>query len=59
MYRLLLSKKVTKFILSLSLKQQKLIRFKFELLRTDPFAHPKLDNKKMKYTTPLLSSANW
>jgi len=53
MYRLLLSKKVTKFIYSLSLKQQKLILHKLELLRTDPFAHPKLDIKKMEYATPL------
>jgi mRNA-degrading endonuclease RelE of RelBE toxin-antitoxin system len=37
MYKLLLSKKVTKFIFSLSVKQQKLVHHKFELLRIDLF----------------------
>jgi mRNA interferase RelE/StbE len=53
MYKLLLSKKVTKFIFSLSPKQQKLIYHKFELLRTDPFVHSELDIKKMKYPIPV------
>lgn len=48
MYTILLSKKVIKFIKSLPVKQQKIVKSKLELLRTDPFYHPHLDLKKMK-----------
>ncbi len=48
MYTVLLSKKVIKFLHSLPSKQQKTIKSKFELLRSDPFHHSKLDLKKMK-----------
>jgi mRNA-degrading endonuclease RelE of RelBE toxin-antitoxin system len=48
MYTILLSKKVVKFIKSLPVDQQKIIKSKFELLKTDPYHHPKSDLKKMK-----------
>ena len=53
MFTILLSKKVVKFIKSLPVKQQKIIKSKFELLRTDPYQHPHLDLKKMKSTHEL------
>lgn len=48
MYKLLVSKKVIKFIKSLPTKQQKIVNHKFELLKVDPFQHQELDIKKMK-----------
>lgn len=51
MYRLLISKRVIKFIDSLPTNQRQLVFHKFELLRTDPFTHPQLDIKKMKYSS--------
>ena len=53
MYTILLFKKVVKFIKSLPVKQQKIVKSKFELLKTDPFYHPHMDLKKMKSTDEL------
>ena len=48
MYKILISKKVTKFILSQSRQLQNNIKRKINFLSEDPFNHPSLDIKKMK-----------
>ncbi len=48
MYKILISKKVTKFIRSQSRQFQNNIKRKINFLSEDPFNHPSLDIKKMK-----------
>ena len=48
MYKILISKKVTKFILSQSSPLQNNIKRKINLLSENPYKYPSLDIKKMK-----------
>ncbi|MBL6963772.1 MAG: type II toxin-antitoxin system RelE/ParE family toxin [Bacteroidetes bacterium] len=47
-YILLISKSVTKFILSRNQKEQAIFKIKLNLLIENPFSHPQLDIKSMK-----------
>ncbi len=48
MYKLIIHKKVTKFLLSRSTSERKIIRTKISLLKENPFNHPELDSNKLK-----------
>lgn len=48
MYRIILHKKVTKFLKTRTTREQKLILSRLDLLTDNPKNNPKLDIKKMK-----------